>query len=208
MLPYVKFLHDVGLPVLVIDNSDFLRERAGWGWSERGIVQSAAQTLRKKGYANIAALGVSEGAATALMVQGENPDLFKVIVADSSFSTLGTMLRSNPSLAGLNPAFLQTVMWELGRALGRSVDQISPMSSASRLGNCALLIIQNAKDPLTPEAEGKTILAARANPSSGVFLTGSAGHGDGIYLDPESYQKTVLDFLAHNLPGAEAVASH
>jgi hypothetical protein len=208
MLPYVKFLHDVGLPLLVIDNSDFLRERAGWGWRERGIVQSAAETLSKKAYANIAALGVSEGAATALMVQAENPDLFKVIVADSSFSTLGAMLRNNPSLAGLNPAFLQTVMWELGRALGRSVDEISPMSSASKLGSCALLIIQNAKDPLTPESDGKTILAARANPSSGVFLTRSEGHGDAIYFDPESYKKTVLDFLAHNLPGAEAIASH
>src|SRR5271154_4562442 len=83
MLPYLKFLHAAGLAVMLIDNSDFARDRAGWGWNERGIVRSAAQTLRQRGYANLAALGVSEGAATALMVQGENPDSFKAIIADS-----------------------------------------------------------------------------------------------------------------------------
>jgi len=206
MLPFLKFLHAVGLPVLMIDNSDFARGRAGWGWSEGGIVRSAAQILRKKGYNDIAALGVSEGAATALMVQAARPDLFKAIVADSSFASLGVMLRRNPSLASLNPAFLQTVMWEVGRALGHSVDDISPQSAASKLGQCALLVVQNAKDPLTPESDGGHILAARANPSSGIYLTPSQGHGDAIYVDREAYQKTALDFLAHNLAGAANIA--
>lgn len=208
MLPYLKFLHAVGLPVLMIDSSDFSRGRAGWGWGGREIVRSAADAFRKKGFSNIAALGVSEGAATALMVQGETPALFKVIIADSSFATLGAMLRRNPSLAGLNPAFLQTVMWELGRALGHPVDEISPAASALKLGSCALLLIQNAKDPLTPDVDSRTILAARANPSSAVYLTRSDGHGDAIYLDAQTYQKTVLDFLARNLPGAASIAPH
>ena len=206
MLPYLKFLHAVGLPVLLVDNSDFVRGRAGWGWSERGIVRSAARMLHQKGYQNIAALGVSEGAATALMVQAETPNLFKVIIADSSFATLGAMLRRSPSLAGLNPAFLQSVMWELGFALGRSPEGVSPAAAASRLGDCAVLVIQNEKDPLTPLADGKKILAARANPSSAVYVTPSEGHGDAIYLDPQAYQKTVLDFLARSLPGAAAIA--
>ena len=206
MLPYLKFLHSAGLPILMIDNSDFARGRAGWGWNERGIVLSAAEILRKKGYANTAALGVSEGAATALMVEAETPDIFKVIIADSSFTTLGAMLRRNPSLAGLNPAFLQTVMWELGRALGRSPDSISPESSAARIGPCALLVIQNDKDHLTPGSDGRKIFGAVTNPASArLYITPSEGHGDAIYLDPQTYQTTVLDFLAHNLPGASAI---
>jgi fermentation-respiration switch protein FrsA (DUF1100 family) len=208
MLPYLTFLHAVGLPTLMIDNSDFARRRAGWGWNERGIVRSAAETLRKKGYRNIAALGVSEGAATALMVQGETHDLFTVIIADSSFTSLGAMLRRSPSLTGLNPAFLQTVMWELGLALGRSVDDISPQVAASRIGRCALLVIQNDKDPLTPESDGRKIYVARADPTlRGLYLSLSEGHGDAVYLDPQTYRTTVLDFLAHNLPGAEAIVA-
>ncbi len=207
MLPYLKFLHPVGLPVLMIDSSDIARGRAGWGWGERGIVRSAAEALRKRGYKEIAALGVAEGAATALMVQGETPDLFQAIIADSSFANLDAMLRRNPSLAGLNPAFLQTVMWDLGRVLGRSANDVSPEHGASKLGSCALLIVQNGKDPLTPMEDARRILVARANPSSVIYLTHSEGHGDAIYVDPEGYQRAVLEFIAHHLPGADAVAS-
>ncbi len=207
MLPYLKFLHAVGLPVLMIDSSDFARDRAGWGWSDRGIVQSATKALRTKGYNDVAALGVSEGAATALIAQGETQNLFQAIIADSSFATLGEMLRRNPSLAGLNPAFLQTVIWELGRALGRSADAISPEVSASRLGRCALLVIQNDKDPLTPESDGRKIFAADSDQSTkAIHIASSEGHGDAIYVDPQTYQKTVLDFLARNLAGESAVA--
>ena len=199
MLPYLKFLHSAGLPVLMIDDSDFVRGRAGWGFGARGIVKSAADVLGQKGFANIAALGVSEGAATALIVQGEHPGTFKAIVADSSFADLGTMLRRNPSLAGLNPAFLETILWEVGLALGHSPDHIAPKRSASHLGNCALLLIQNTKDPLIPESDAGGILAARADASSGIFLVESAGHGDAIYVNPDGYQKAVLSFLASNL---------
>jgi fermentation-respiration switch protein FrsA (DUF1100 family) len=208
MLPYLKFLHPVGLPVLMMDSFDLARGRAGWGWSERGIVRAAAAALRQKGLANIAALGVSEAAATALMVQGENPDTFKAIIADSSFANLGTMLRRNPSLAGLNPAFLRTIVWEVGLVLGRSPDDISPKRSASRLGNCALLLIQNTKDPLIPESDGGGILTARADASSEIFLVPSDGHGNAVYVNPEGYGKKVLDFLARNLPGAASIVPH
>jgi pimeloyl-ACP methyl ester carboxylesterase len=207
MLPYLKFLHSVGLPVLLIDSTDLARGRAGWGWSARGIVKGAVEVLRQKGFANIAALGVSEGAATALIVQGEHPDTFGAIIADSSFDDLGATLRRYPSLGGLNPAFLQTILWEVGFALGHSPDDISPKRSASHLGKCALLLVQNTKDPLIPESDAGAIVAARADSSSRIFLVESAGHGDAIYVNPQGYQKAVLDFLAHNLPGAASTAS-
>jgi pimeloyl-ACP methyl ester carboxylesterase len=207
MLPYLKFLHPVGLPVLMIDSPDFVRGRDGWGWGTRASVRSAAATLRKKGYANIAALGVSEGAASALMVQAAAPDTFNAIVADSSFTTLGAMLRRYPSLAGLNPAFLETTMWELGLALGRNVEDISPVASASKLGRCALLVIQNDKDPLTPESDGRKILDADPDAATrGIYLARSDGHGDAIYADPAAYEKKVREFLAPSLPGALGIA--
>jgi pimeloyl-ACP methyl ester carboxylesterase len=206
LLPYLKFLHAVGFPLLAIDSSDFVRGRDGWGWAARASVRSAAATLRKKGYANIAALGVSEGAAAALMMQAEAPDTFNAIVADSSFTTLGAMLRRYPSLAGLNPAFLETTMWELGLALGHNVEEISPMASASKLGHCALLVIQNDRDPLTPQSDGRKILAA--DPQAEIYVARSDGHGDAIYADPAAYEKKVRGFLAPSLPGAIGIAPH
>jgi len=206
MLPYLKFLHAAGLPVLTIDDPDLVRGRAGWGWTNRDIIMRAADTLRQKGFANIAALGISQGAATALIVQAQHPDTFKAIIADSSFANLGAMLRRNPSLAGLNPAFLQTILWEVGAALGRSTDEIAPRLSASHLGDCQLLLIQNTKDPLIPKSDAGRILAARADASSGIFLVESTGHGDAIYVNPDGYQKAALDFLARTLPSASSSA--
>lgn len=205
MLPYLKFLHGGGMPVLMIDSSDFARGRAGWGWNERGIVRSAAASLHKY-YKNVGALGVSEGAVAALMAQAETRDLFKVIIADSAFTSLGAMLRRNPSLDGLNPAFLQTVIWELGWRLGRNPDDISSLWAASRIGRCSLLVIQNAKDPLSRAEDAQKLYAARTYPAPrGMFISPSQGHADAIYVDPQTYQQVVLDFLAQNLPKAAAV---
>jgi len=206
MLPYLKFLHSAGLSLLMIDDPDFARGRAGWGFGGRATVKSAAEVLRQKGFANIGALGVSEGAATALLVQGEQPHIFKAIVADSTFADLSKLLRRSPSLAGLNPAFLRTILWEVGVALGRSPDEIAPKLSAANLGDCKLLLVQNTKDPLIPESDAGAILAARADASSAIFLVESEGHGDAICVNPQGYQKAVLDFLARNLPGAQAIA--
>lgn len=206
MLPYLKFLYRTGLPILMIDSADYSHGSSGWGWSERGVVRSAAETLHNKGYKHIAALGVSEGAAAAMLVQAETRNLFDVIIADSCFTTLGAMLRRNPSLATLNPAFLQTVLWELGLALGRSPDEISALWAALRLGPCSLLVIQEDKDPLTPGSDGKAIFAARRYPAiRGMYIPSAHGHGDAIYLDPGAYSDTVINFLASNLPRAGAI---
>jgi pimeloyl-ACP methyl ester carboxylesterase len=209
MLPYLQFLHSVGLPVLLIDSPDFVRARAGWGWGDRDMVRSAAATLRKRGFANVAALGISEGAAAALMVQGETPGTFDAIIADSSFTTLGAMLRRYPSLANLNPAFLETIMWELSRALGHNVEEISPQAAAAKLGHCALLVIQDDKDPITPESDGKQILLADGDVTTrDSYFARADGHGDALDADPQAYRKSVLDFIRSNLPGAENIVAH
>ena len=209
MLPYLQFLHSVGLAVLLIDSPDFARARAGWAWGDRDMVHSAAATLRKRGFANVAALGISEGAAAALMVQAETPGTFNAIVADSSFTTLGAMLRRYPSLANLNPAFLETIMWALSRALGRNVEEISPLAAAAKLGHCALLVIQDDKDPITPESDGKQILLADGDVTTrDSYFARADGHGDALQVDPPLYQKAVLDFLARNLPGSSSGVPH
>jgi len=200
MLPYLKFLHAAGFPVLMIDDADLVRDRAGWGWDARGMARAATSVLRQKGFASIGALGVSEGAAAILLAQGKDDRLFKVIVADSSFANLDSTLRSNPSLGGLNPAFLQTVKWELGFVMDRSIDDISPASASARIKNGAVLVVQNANDPFTPEADGRAIAAARIGDANRrLYIVPSNGHGDAIYADPQNYQTTVLGFLAQNL---------
>ena len=51
-------------------------------------------------------------------------------------------------------------MWEAQFRFGRKLDKISPETDAGNLGACALLIIQNRDDQVTPLADGQAILAA------------------------------------------------
>ena len=51
-------------------------------------------------------------------------------------------------------------MWEAQFWFGRKLDKISPETDAGNLGSCALLIIQNRDDQVTPLADGQAILAA------------------------------------------------
>jgi pimeloyl-ACP methyl ester carboxylesterase len=198
MLPFLKFLHAANFPVLMIDNPDFGTGRADWGWTGREVIASAVAALKQKRFTKIAAIGVSEGAAAAILAQAQGAHL-DGIVSDSSFANLGAMLRRNPSLAGLNPAFLATMMWEFGLTLGKNPDAVSPESAASKIGNCALMVIQDRGDPITPASDGHAIYARASSIDRELWVAPTDGHGDAIYEAPDEYAKRVLAFLAKNL---------
>jgi pimeloyl-ACP methyl ester carboxylesterase len=199
MLPYVQFLHDGGYTAILIDNPE--HGSSSWGLGMRAVVASAAAMLRAKGYAQVAALGVSEGAAAVILAQAGGAGL-NAIVADSSYANLGSIFRANPTLSGLNPAFLYTVMWELGLALGQSPDAISPEAAAGQLGDCALMLIQNGGDPVTPKAQGEAVFAHANAANREIWIAASDGHGDAIYQAPGEYRARVLAFLAKNMASA------
>ena len=198
MLPYLKFLHPADFPVMMIDSPDYGSGRAGWGWTGREIVASAVAELKGKGFSRVGAIGVSEGAAAAILAQSDGAHL-DAIVSDSSFANLGAMLRRNPSLAGLNPAFLATVIWEFGLTLGTNPDAVSPQIAAGRIGSCAVMVIQDRGDPITPVSDGRAIYSRASSIDREFWIAPTDGHGDAIYEARNEYAQRVLDFLTKNL---------
>src|SRR5271167_2357317 len=164
-----------------------------WGMLKRKFALATARTLMDDGFTKIAALGISEGAAGAIMAQAEQP-VFTAIVADSSYANLEQLFMRSPSMSRLNPAFLGTVMWEAQFWFGRKLDKIAPVIDAGNLGACSLLIIQNRGDQVTPPADGQALLAA-AGFNAQIWTAPSEGHGDAIYEDPKGYAARVLRFL-------------
>jgi pimeloyl-ACP methyl ester carboxylesterase len=160
---------------------------------KRKFALATARTLSDKGFDKIAALGISEGAAGAIMAQAEH-QVFTAIVADSSYANLAQLFMRSPSLSRLNPAFAGTVMWEAQLWFGRSLYQISPVTDAGNLGTCSLLIIQNRDDKVTPVADGKALLDS-AGFNAQIWTVPSGGHGDAIYEDPKGYATRVIRFL-------------
>src|SRR5580692_2329580 len=179
MIPYVKFLLGAGYTVVAVYSANKPSYGINWGMLKRKFALATARTLMDDGFTKIAALGISEGAAGAIMAQAEQP-VFTAIVADSSYANLEQLFKRSPSMSRLNPAFLDTVMWEAQFWFGRKLDKISPAVDAGNLGGCALLIIQNRGDQVTPPEDGKALFeAARYNAQ--MWTVPSAGHGDAIY---------------------------
>jgi dipeptidyl aminopeptidase/acylaminoacyl peptidase len=193
MLPYAKFLHDAGYSVLAIDSGDTAQTGTTWGWSERMGVLAAASELKRRGFKKIGALGVSEGAAQILMVQSAGAS-FAAIVADSSYGSLAAMFLRTPSIANLNPALQQTIMFEARFLLGFSIWTMEPAKAARELGEAGLLVIHDQDDKIVPLSEAQEISAA-AGDRGDLWIVPGDGHGDAIDKEPDQYASRVLKFL-------------
>ncbi len=195
IIPYAKFLLEAGYTVVEAYSSNNPSYGINWGMLKRKFALATARTLSNDGFKKIAALGIAEGAAGAIMAQAEQP-VFKAVVADSSYANLEQLFMRSPSMTRLNPAFVRTVMWEARLWFGRPLGKISPENDAANLG-CPLLIIQNRDDQVTPLADGKALFdAARYNAQ--MWTVPSGGHGDAIYEDPKGYAAQVVNFLDAN----------
>ena len=205
LIPYIKFLHDAGYTVVANYSANNPAFGISWGMLKRKFALATARSLKTDGFEKIAVLGISEGAAGAIMAQAEQP-VFTAIVADSSYANLEELLMRSPSMSRLNPAFASTVMLESRWWFGRAPSKISPSTDAANLGNCALLVIQNRGDKITPVADGKAILYA-SGVNSEIWIAPSEGHGDAIYEVPAAYAEHVVKFLnaSFGIVGAPAV---
>ena len=205
MIPYAKFLLDAGYTVVAAYSANDPIYGINWGLLKRKFALATARTLMDDGFTKIAALGISEGAAGAIMAQAQQP-VFTAIVSDSSYANLEQLFMRSPSMARLNPAFLKTVLWEAQLWFGRPLNKISPETDAGNLGTCSLLIIQDRDDQMTPLADGKALLDA-ASFSAQMWTVPSSGHGDAIYEDPKGYAARVIKFLNASFEIEEAPAA-
>ncbi len=193
IIPYVKFLHAAGYTVVATYSANNPKYGINWGLLKRKFALATARQLHEEGFETVAALGISEGGAGAILAQAEDP-VFKAIVADSSYASLTDTLLHSPAMAGLNPAFARTVIWEAHYWFGKNLFGVVPVKSAANLGTCPLLIIQNSGDPLTPVADGEAIRKAASGPAE-LWITPSKGHADAIFQVPKEYAEHVIAFL-------------
>ena len=197
LIAYIKFLHDAGYATAALNSPANGHLGTDWGWSERKLLTSAAYRLREMGFEKIAVLGISEGAAAAIMSQSLQPN-FTAIVADSSYANLASMIHRSPSFAALNPALAHTVMWFARKWYGMPIDAMSPVDAAAHIDHVPLLLIQNRGDRITTVADAEEI-AKSAGGNAEVWITPSEGHGDAVFDDPQAYAARVTAFLKKNL---------
>ncbi len=204
LVAYYKVIRSAGYAALIIDYADSIAPdkrrqlgRYGFGWKERRDMLDAVAALRSRGVQTLAALGVSEGAATALFAGADGAPL-AAIISDSSYAELSGLLRRIPPLDSLNPLFGRTVLWELGLMQGRDVDEIAPAKAAAKLDGRPLRVINGADDPLVPPDDARKIFAAARRPRE-LWIAPGAGHAAALAVDPDQYTQRVSTFLRRYL---------
>jgi uncharacterized protein len=167
------------------------------GYLERLDVVGAARFLRSRGFGPIGVLGVSMGAATAILAAAES-ELIEAVVADSSFATLrsavreGARLRGYPDFISTPLAYLscQTAAWRLRFPMQAS----DPLRVVGSIAPRPLLIIHGQEDRLILVSNAELLYAAAQEPKE-LWTLPEVGHARALETVPEVYQQRVAGFF-------------
>ena len=166
------------------------------GVHERLDVAAAVAFLRKRGLGPIALVGVSMGAAIAIVAAPDLP--VEAVVADAAFAELShpvanRMREVGYPLAGIGA---RGIVWAASvRTRTRLID---PIRAVGRIAPKALLLIAPKADRLISWRQSVALFEAAGEPKE-LFIVEGAGHAEAVVADPEGYRRQVLDFLGRYL---------
>ena len=193
-LSLVPSFHDAGYHVLLFSYrghalSDGRKGSFTYGEAESRDVEAAAQYLfEAKGIGNIAVVGHSAGAVSAILSAARNP-LIGAVVAVAPFNCVSEVWQtSRPPLV---PSFvLDWALWVSEKTRGFSREQVCPIRVVEQIAPRPLLVIHGTDDRRITEDQVQDLFAAAAQPKS-LWLVEGASH-DGI-------RNPVLDVLARDV---------
>jgi len=166
------------------------------GVHERMDVAAAVAFLTDRGLGPIALVGVSMGAAIAIVAAPELP--VAAVVADAAFAHLShpvanRMREVGYPLAGIGA---RGIVW--AASLRTRTRLMDPIRAVGRIAPKALLLIAPKADRLISWRQSVALYEAAAEPKE-LFVVEGAGHGEALLGDPEGYRRRVLDFLERYL---------
>jgi fermentation-respiration switch protein FrsA (DUF1100 family) len=205
MAGYAQLVHDAGFASLMFDmrGSGLRRdEPVTLGYKERWDMLDAARYLRGRSDVDanrIGALGVSMGAATALLAAEADPTI-RAIVADSAYARLQDMVQPGLRTFIGTPAtlFAPLIVRLAETMLGMKSSQVQPAVAASKLGDRALFVIHGADDPLTNPKSASEIFSAASGPKE-LWMIPACGHAQGPAVSPDEYKSRIASFLTRYL---------
>jgi uncharacterized protein len=166
------------------------------GVNERRDVAAAVAFLQERGLGPIALVGVSMGAAIAIVAAPDLP--VAAVVADAAFAHLShpvanRMREVGYPLAGLGA---RGIVW--AAALRTRTRLLDPIRAVGRIAPKALLLIAPKEDRLISWRQSVALYEA-ANEPKELFVVEGAGHAEAVVADPEGYRRQVLEFLERHL---------
>jgi fermentation-respiration switch protein FrsA (DUF1100 family) len=218
MSQFAPWLHKAGYNVVCFD----FRNSGGsggtqttMGFEERWDLNAAITQAQARGGKNIAVMGVSMGAATAISEAGDDPRV-KSIVADCPFDTLQNAVEPRVRTTTIKVGPFKHVHFPLpgwvakailarcnqatghtSQTPGGGLEAAEPLRAISKWGNRPLFLIHGAADHATPSACSKNLAKAARNAQ--LWLVPGADHAHSYQTAPAQYQAKVLAFLNTSL---------
>ncbi len=177
--------------------------RSSFGWWERRDLGGAIRYLEGRRDSNAAwrcgVFGISMGAAVAIQVAAEHPEV-AAVAADSSYTNLEASIRRHIRLLWGLPevpfaAAARVAYW---LQCGADPRRVSPVAALRRAPHAAVLIVNGALDPrMTPRDAESLYEAARG--SRALWLVPGAGHLESYAVAPDEYERRVVEFFDQHL---------
>lgn len=200
MLPYAQFLAS-RLNVFLLDFRGHGDSGGAWttiGYYERWDVLAAADELQRLGFGPIGVLGVSMGAAVAVLAGAES-NRIAAMVADSPFARLRHAVTQSARHRGYPGAVAPLVATLACRTaamqLRHPISGCDPIHVVPAIAPRPLFIIHGADDDLIRASEAQSLYAAAGEPRELWLLPGS-GHAMAFTDAPEEYRERVTGFFA------------
>jgi len=196
-----EFLSRAGFSILLFDfqgHGESLGKTITFGFLESRDATAAVNFVREKFPGEkIAVLGISMGAAAALLAQPPLP--VEAMVLEECYPTIyhATEDRMKERFGFLGRLATPLLLCQLKPRLGISLDDLKPIESARNV-SAPKFFIAGSADKLTTEQEAKDLFAAAAGPKQFWLLDGAA-HEDLRAFAGGEYDRRVLAFLAGNL---------
>jgi pimeloyl-ACP methyl ester carboxylesterase len=203
------FLRKAGFNVLLFDfrrHGESEGDITTLGFKERLDMEGAVAFLRDRASGDrVFLLGVSMGAAAALLAAAETPEV-SAVVADSSFLSFEhTVVHHLDLIFGL-PRFPlgDEIVYFIERRAGFWREDFDLEKAVARIGDRPLLIIAGSDDRRMPVELQKRLYRGARGPSNQFIVIDGATHGAAYREDPETYQRVVLSFLEGVMDGPRA----
>jgi dipeptidyl aminopeptidase/acylaminoacyl peptidase len=168
------------------------------GTAEQRDVAAAVRFCEGRGLGPLALMGVSMGAAVAIMAAPDLP--VAAVVADAAYADLSHPIGNRMRELHYPMASLGSRLIVAAASVRSGMRLRSPIDRVGHIAPRGLLLIGPQADRLITHDQTLRLFEA-ANEPKELYAVPEAGHGEAHAVAGQEYERRVLDFLARHLDG-------